>query len=808
MTTIKIISNPYNRNLSYQVYKPTGVWEDISQDSINSRLRENDAEKIFLPFKVKEIIDTIVNEYYVGDNPVQIMFEGTTDEYDELADVCNDDSLKDKVHLVRSVRILENARDILEHTKNIFETVYPIIKSIIKDDPDITHSLVKVADALEDIIPICIFGNYSAGKSTFINSLIGYEILPSGGDPVTAKIYEIKRSKQVDRAKVSFAYMEVQYELLFDNNECRILKGDRDKDLIKEIIDGIEKIEDISLFSMINATIDIINSFEKRDRSVNLISNIIEIDVPFCDNGILGRSHNNFVIFDTPGSNSNTNMNHEKVLKDSLKDFSNGIPIWVSGYESIDSTDNAHLCNMLYEIEALDKRFTMIVVNKADSAELPKTGFTPDNIRDIMEYEAVEKMYSSGIYFVSAVMGLGAKNIEGVVSEFLLDVFEEKERKFSDPNARLYKKLYEYNIMPEQMKRNAISYSLACENLIYANSGLLCIEMEMEKFASKHAAYNKCQMVYMFLSGIIDETARRISDKTALLKKQQDKLEKDLDEKKYDLIESIRKDSQVSVRGYERDSKTFIKGFVKQQLIYERTADDLEKTDQKIADEKEQDAGYEHYERDYEGAKSNRRSNLAENGRNLFKGSFVTNIKKLATDWVSDSQSVQQKRESRDNTRQEVDKETSDQLMRSVVAEFRRNIEDAQNRLWEAAKKYWQDNAQSYRNAMIRLITGSDALSQKQRTELSDVILSYPIFEYDDGADKVFIKAKFLRGNVLGLKIGASERLNTSRLASSYNSRIKHSIEEMSEMVNSSCFTGFKEWQEKLQTIIEENITL
>ena len=86
--------------------------------------------------------------------------------------------------------------------------------------------------------------------------------------------------------------------------------------------------------------------------------------------------------------------------------------------------------------------------------------------------------------------------------------------------------------------------------------------------------------------------------------------------------------------------------------------------------------------------------------------------------------------------------------------------------------------------------------------------MSYPIFEYDDGADKVFIKAKFLRGNVLGLKIGASERLNTSRLASSYNSRIKHSIEEMSEMVNSSCFTGFKEWQEKLQTIIEENITL
>lgn len=559
---------------------------------------------------------------------------------------------------------------------------------------------------------------------------------------------------------------------------------------------------------MINATIDIINSFEKRDRSKNLISNIIEIDVPFSDNGILGRSHNNFVIFDTPGSNSNTNMNHEKVLKDSLDGFSNGIPIWVSGYESIDSTDNAHLCDMLYEIEALDKRFTMIVVNKADSAELPKNGFTSDNIRDIMEYEAVEKMYSSGIYFVSSIMGLGAKNIDGIVSEYLLDVFEEKERKFSDPEARLYKKLYEYNIMPEQMKRNAINYSLACENLIYANSGLLCIEMEMEIFASKHAAYNKCQMVYMFLSSIIDETARRIDEKTSLLEKQQGKLEEDLDEKKRNLLESIRKDTQSSLRSYEKESKSFIKEFVKQQLMYERTADVFESRDQKIAKEKEQDAGYRYFVRNYEGAKSNRLNNLAENGRNLFKGSFFDNVKKLATDWVDDTQAVQQKKESRDATRQDVDKETSDYLMNIVVSEFRTNIEDAQNRLWDTAKKHWQDNAQLYRNAMIRLITGSEALSQKQRTELSDVILSYPIFEYDDGADKVFIKAKFLRGNVLGIKIGKSERLNTSRLASKYNAEIKHSTEEMSEMINNSCFTGFKEWQEKLQAIIEENITL
>lgn len=809
MTKIKIISNPYNRRLVFFNFKEqTGKWEDIQQDSINSRLRENDEEKIFLPFKVKEIIDTIVAEYYVGTDKVELVFQGTADEYAEVENICNADDLKDKVHLMRSTLVIENARDILDHAKEIFETVQPIIKNIIKDDPSITKDLSKVSDALKDIIPICIFGNYSAGKSTFINALIGYEILPSGGDPVTSKIYEIKRSSHVDRARIAFRYLDEDFELIFDDKECRVTTGDKEKDLLKEVLEAIEKLDETSLFRMVNRTIDILNSFEKRDKSTTLISNVIRMEVPFSENGKLGQSHNEFVIFDTPGSNSNTNMDHEKVLTESLEGFSNGIPIWVSGYDSIDSVDNANLCDKLYKIEALDKRFTMIVVNKADSVELPKNGLGSDEINDLMEYESVEKMYSSGIYFVSSVMGLGAKNPDGIVSDYLLDVFDEKEKKFSDPKARSYKKLYEYNIMPEQMKQRAMEYSAACDNLIYANSGLYCVEMEMEQFASKHAAYNKCQMVYMFLKGIIDETGRRITEKTAILEKSKKKWEQDLDAKKFTLVESIRKETQDSVKNYEKESKTFIQTFSKESLVYEHTPEEIEKIDQTLAEEKEQEANYSSFERDYEGAKNSRWRNLKENSQNLFKGNFVDQVKSLATEWVSDSKTMQEKKESMDATRQNVDKETSDRLLRIVVKEFRKNIVKAQDKLGEAAKQHWQENAQSYRDDMIKLITGTDALSEKQRNELSDVILSYPTFKYDDDADKVFIKAKFLRGNVLGIRISASERLNTARLASSYNTKIRHSIDEMSQYINTSCFNCFKAWQMNLQTLIEENLTV
>jgi len=809
MTRIKIISNPYNRSLTYFIYKEqSDTWENIQQDSINSKLRENDPEKIFLPFKVKEIIDTIVDEYYVGTDKVELIFEGTGDEYEEVENVCSEEDLRDKVHLMRSSRVLENARDILDHAKEIFDTVQPIIKNIVKDDVGITKGLIKVSDALKDIIPICIFGNYSAGKSTFINSLIGYEILPSGGDPVTSKIYEIKRSAHADRARITFEYLGENFELLFDTKKCSVKAGDKEKDLLQEILVAIDELGETDLFRMVNTTIEIINSFEKRDKTTTLISSVIKMEVPFCENGKLGQSHNEFVIFDTPGSNSNTNMDHEKVLTDSLEGFSNGIPIWVSGYDSIDSVDNAHLCDKLYKIDALDKRFTMIVINKADSVELPKNGLGSDEIRDLMEYESVEKMYSSGIYFVSSVMGLGAKNPDGIISDYLLDVFDEKERKFSDPNARNYKKLYEYNIMPEQMKRRALEYSLACENIIYANSGLYCVEMEMEQFASKHAAYNKCQMVYMFLRGIIDETGRRITEKTAILEKSKQKWEQDLDAKKFTLVESIRKETSDSVRRYDKEAKTFIQTYAKESMDYEHTPEEIDKIDTTLVEQNEQDANFAAFERDYEGAKNSRWRNFMENSQNLFKGNIVDSVRNLATEWVSDSKTMQEKKASMDSTRQSVDKETSDRLIRIVVHEFRKNIVDAQARLGETAKDHWQQRAQEYRDEMIRLITGSDALSEQQRNELSAVILNYPIFQYDDDADKVFIKAKFLRGNVLGLRLGTSERLNTARLASSYNSRIKQNILEMAQLINTSCFNCFKSWQENLQTLIEENITI
>ena len=107
MTQIKIKSNPYNREISYQMLDGgTGNWVDVKRSDERSRLRETDSERSFLPFKIKEILSIIVKEYYVGREKVQLIFEGTQDEYVEIASVCESDEFKEKIDLMRSNTIL------------------------------------------------------------------------------------------------------------------------------------------------------------------------------------------------------------------------------------------------------------------------------------------------------------------------------------------------------------------------------------------------------------------------------------------------------------------------------------------------------------------------------------------------------------------------------------------------------------------------------------------------------------------------------------------------------------------------------
>lgn len=810
MARIRIKSNPYTREIVYSTYKEqTGEWEDIKSGNTNSKLREDESGRNFLPFKIKEIIDIIVAEYYVNCEPLEIIFEGTQDEYAEVETVCNEEGLSGKVRLSRAHTILENARVIFNPTKEIFNTVRPIIEKIVKDDMKIQRDLNKVSDALKDIIPICVFGNYSAGKSTFINALIGSEILPSGGDPVTAKVYKIERSKYVDNARIRFSYKEEEFEILFEGAEHRLLVGDVENELIQDIFAAIKACKNPDMNSYVNIALELINGYEKKDKDDIVISNVIELEIPFSKCGILGQSYNNFVIFDTPGSNSESNMEHSKVLGEALEGFSNGIPVWISTYESIDSTDNASLCEKILDIEALDKRFTMIVLNKADGTDLDEDGFSEKKEQEILEYSSVEKMYASGIYFVSSIMGLGAKNNGSLTDKHYRKIYRSQQEMYSDPEDEDYVTLYKYNIMPRQIKRNAIEYCQACENLVYANSGLYCVEQEMENFASKHAAYNKCQMVYMFLKKVIEETDRRIIARTESLKRTREARRRELETAKALLIDSLNKTAETSEYEFDKVSRTFVKSFVASNLTYRYEVTALDKIVESLRSENMKERHFSVQEKGVEDSKNIMGINVKRNIKELFskEGKLLDKASKMKDDLIRDYSDLRESWEQRGKAEKTIDKETSDELLQEVVDTYKRNIMVAQETLNTTIKEQWQQNAQALRNILTGIIAGSEELSSTQREELSQIIINYQPLEFNDDADNIFIKTKFLRGSLLGLQLIEDEKLNTRKLASIYNERIQKAVNEMATEMNASSYKSFQVWKGNLTAIIEENIT-
>ena len=808
MTQIKIKSNPYNRDISYQTLDgETGNWIDVKHSDERSRLRETDSERSFLPFKIKEILSIIVKEYYVGREKVQLIFEGTQDEYVEIASVCESDEFKEKIDLMRSNTILKNARFIKEKIKETFETVNPVIKQIMQDDEDVKKKINKVSKALDDVIPLCVFGNYSAGKSTFINALTGVEILPSGSDPVTAKIYEIKKSKHPDQAEITFEFHNERIKLSIEGKELIVSEGNPVLEIVKSIKEEIANDGTYELYAMVRIAMEILNNYEKRDREVTEISNVISLSVPFSPNGVIGTSQNNFVIFDTPGSNSNSNEEHSKVLAEAMDGFSNGIPLWITQYDAHDTKDNAELCDNVLAIKSLDKRFTMIIFNKADDADLPEDGFTEKQVNEILEYRAIEKMYANGIFFVSSIIGLGGKNHGEFVDRFYGKKFRTQSITFSNPEDIDYMSLYKYNIMPSQVKQNALEYSQKNENLIYSNSGLYCVEKEIETFASKHSAYNKCQMALSFLENVIGKTNARIKEKKKTRKEIRDHFEQQLDAEAQLLKQEIDKSAKTMEEENKESSKSIVEEYVNQILQYPMDEDQLATVDNNIRKEIFEHYDYESTEREVQEAKNKRWERWQDNVQGLFKQNIFGAAKTLVNDVASDVKNVQESKSKKNEKQKSLDRLASSETIHYVIESYKNNIDDAQKKLSTFLDEYWREKERDFKNQLILKVTKSDTLTDSQREEIASKIQNYDINNFKEQANLVFVRERFLKGTLLGIHIIDDEKLNTSRLARIYNDKIKASVKEMSQMMNDDCFTQFKNWERKILDEINAGLT-
>ena len=132
-----------------------------------------------------------------------------------------------------------------------------------------------------------------------------------------------------------------------------------------------------------------------------------------------------------------------------MANMTNGLPIFLSTPDSLDSTDNENLYHIIRDLEELDNRFTMIVVNKADSAGIQRRGATEQEQKRILSQAVPRNLYSGGLFYVSSILGLGAKTDGKFLDYIYEDIYDAQVTRYSDPDNKHYRNLYLFNIMPE-----------------------------------------------------------------------------------------------------------------------------------------------------------------------------------------------------------------------------------------------------------------------------------------------------------------------------------------------------------------------
>ena len=662
---VRISCNPYSKEILYSLWdSEQEIWCEMSE---NSALTRSDYTKATIQNKAQGILEEINSTYNMGDIGIDIVFEGTRDDYLELEHVRESYFGSFDIKCVLGDRYVIPAEDVMKEIDSIFSKIDSAFEQY--QDKEVKSLLSKFHDATRKVIPVCVMGLYSSGKSAFLNSIIGAEILPSSTDPTTAKNYRItsgskheiafkfgKGLPDEERDIITLRFSEDDYYPYPNDTSKYPILGTLQKAILDENADS-------SLQSRMYRAINIINEYDKGSAEQS-VSDLVDIIVPF-NKSSLPLDRYNFVFFDTPGSDSSSNEKHKKVLEDALSGQTNGLPIFITTPDSMDKDSNSELIKSIDSFaSALDLTNTMVVVNRSDA-------FADSDLKKKCDDDAQLKLKSwksTRIYFVSAIMGIGCKKVEPKKKSSWIDdtyrqIYKKNVEDFSDPKSDDYRKLYLYNIMPQHRYDAYLHEAQVIEDdtsaqesqRIYYNSGMHCVESEILEFSRRYALYSKCASAKDYLTRAISQIQEEIGVIEDGLKRERDELQRKFDEKTAELSQELEKKAE---RLYESYSQGY------GQTLSQLQADYNGDTDSK---------------------------------------------------WIRDEWKRVKKKYSA--------KDRISRISDSIKSRYKSRTDDYAQKATLATRAYWSEKTDEFKRTCIQIVTQTPTLSDEQKEFLSQYIL-------------------------------------------------------------------------------------
>ena len=551
---VKIIYNPYQKTIRYRYRSaPNQAWGDLYRGSeLFSELKYQQGS---LQNYAGEIIDYILKDCCTDGRGVDLFFSGTDADWEDLKEIVRRMDVKQQICCCDGGGRMISSEAALEKIDEIFKG----LAEDFADDPEIKADLDKYLDASRSGVVLVVAGAYSAGKSSFINALIGEELLPTASSPTTAKIFKVTSLPQGTWSDtvIRFQYGGQSVQIRF-NQDGYYLEDSAflpDLELKRRLDAALRDVRPSPAY--VCRLISVLNEFnsQKNDSADHLISDWIEIDTPFVGS-TLPLDRYQFTICDTPGPNAAKHIEHKEAMEKALEGQTNGLPLLLTEPDHMSSTIVEKLWEQLSGIKALDTSNIMLVVNKAD---LKGISTLVKNLNADKEFGE-----QKNVFFVSSVVGLGAKkpNMDQCIDEDASDTFDEKKPKFiRNEKARLFlaDKLPEYRLQPICEAGEKANEGEDMQQRLLHNSGLWAVENEISRFAEKYAAYNKSQQAQTYLSSAIRTLKDRAERKNIEQKKLLAQIVAKMSEKEQELVSTLDRERERSLLEDQRAYQERIK---------------------------------------------------------------------------------------------------------------------------------------------------------------------------------------------------------------------------------------------------------
>lgn len=786
---IRILCNPYTKQIKYFWRNDGGdeLWTDLSESKSSPFAKSKTSYKGFaeatIAHKAYEILNVINEHYNKSKNGIEIIIDGTKDDLVEFENVIKTSFSDSGMFCSPGDTYMLTAKEVMPQIESIYSSLGKILSE--HSDDEIGGLIARYADTVKPEISLCVMGLYSSGKSSFINSLIGKEILPSASDPATAKIYKISCENSV---WVGFEFDGIEYRIDFLDDEWKI-NTSPDATLVSDIVDAINN--EPSKEKKLYATLTVLNNYaivEGKERQTKIediaakegllldafldkhsvssllesgaiesyrLADLIEMGVPFSENTLLPINDFKFVIFDTPGSNSEMHKEHVEILKKSLEDRTNGLPIFVTNADTLDSTDNAPVINMIETLgESLDGTSTMIVVNKADEKSKKALMQKREKIGELK----VTSWKQSRIYFVSSIVSLGQKIDDPISQDSWMDqeyadIYYDNYKKFDGSDERSLLELFKYNIVPQNVQDEVEGIADNClgDELILWNAGIRSIEREIGAFGERFALYNKCVQAEKYLEAAIEKLTEKIEITTGEIEKTQQQIESG--------IEDVIKKLVVEMNNECENEKSKLDGafvsdvigpYVKYYIDSDRISGLIETA---MTETKEDSQKW-------------KKSGVFKGAQNSTE--FVKYVKKI------------------------------------VSRKYDEDVKTYASDVNAASDKFWDDGINKLKEILLQVVFNSSKLTDEQKAIAKDTVMKAGKMQSSHQELKLGIGAGTEKKSFLWVKW---DEFNSSEAKKSYSSSLKMVIESKNNSVVIENKKAFSHWKNRLIDLLKAKLS-